>query len=75
MAKYLMKYKGTYRLKATYICVMHKARALGNLYFWNKYYRKNNMSKRMKNYVPDEWALEIISESELNMLKELERED
>ena len=41
----------------------------------NKYYRKNNMSKRMKNYVPDEWALEIISESELNMLKELERED
>lgn len=61
--------------KATYICVMHKARALGNLYFWNKYYRKNNMNKRMKNYVPDEWALEIISESELNMLKELERED
>lgn len=59
----------------TYICVMHKARALGNLYFWNKYYRKNNMNKRMKNYVPDEWALEIISESELNMLKELERED
>lgn len=56
-------------------CVMHKARALGNLYFWNKYYRKNNMNKRMKNYVPDEWALEIISESELNMLKELERED
>ena len=54
---------------------MHKARALGNLYFWNKYYRKHNMGKRMKNYVPDEWALEIISEAELNMLKELERED
>lgn len=66
---------GTPDSKATYICVMHKARALGNLYFWNKYYRKNNMNKRMKNYVPDEWALEIISESELNMLKELERED
>ena len=66
---------GTPDSKATYICVMHKARALGNLYFWNKYYRKNNMNKRMKNYVPDEGALEIISESELNMLKELERED
>ena len=64
---------GTPDSKATYICVMHKARALGNLYFWNKYYRKNNMNKRMKNYVPDEWALEIISESELNMLKELEK--
>lgn len=66
---------GTPDSRATYICIMHKARALGNLYFWNKYYRKNNMDKRMKNYVPDEWALEIISESELNMLKELERED
>ena len=66
---------GTPDSRATFICIMHKARALGNLYFWNKYYRKHNMEKRMKNYVPDEWALEIISESELNMLKELERED
>ena len=54
---------------------MHKARALGNYYFWNKYYRKHNMKKRMEIFVPDEWALEIISESELNMLKELARED
>ena len=46
-----------------------------NEIWFDNVYRKNNMNKRMKNYVPDEWALEIISESELNMLKELERED
>lgn len=45
---------GTPDSRATFICVMHKARALANLYFWNKYYRKNNIPKRMKNYVPDE---------------------
>ena len=61
--------------KATFICIMHKARALANVYFWNKYYRAHNMNKRMKNYVPDEWALEIISEKELNLLKELEKEE
>lgn len=66
---------GTPDSRATFICVMHKARALANLYFWNKYYRKNNTPKRMKNYVPDEWALEIISQSELDMLKELSKED
>ena len=63
---------GTPDARATYICIMHKARALGNAYFWNKYYRKNGINKRMKIYVPDEWALDIISESELKMLKELE---
>lgn len=66
---------GTPDSKATYICIMHKARALGNVYFWNNYYRKNNINKRMKLYVPDDWALEIISEYELNMLKELANEN
>ena len=66
---------GTPNARATFICIMHKARALGNYYFWNKYYRKHNMKKRMEIFVPDEWALEIISESELHMLKELARED
>lgn len=66
---------GTPDARATYICIMHKARALGNLYFWNKYYRKNNINKRMKNNVPDEWALEIITQEELDMIKELCKED
>lgn len=29
----------------------------------------------MKMHIPDEWALEIISQSELDMLKELSKED
>lgn len=62
---------GTPNARATFICIMHKARALANVYFWNKYYRKRGEKKYMKNYVPDEWALEIIDEDELNMLKEL----
>lgn len=66
---------GTPDSRATYICIMHQARALANLYFWNKYYRKHNMKKRMKNYVPDEWALEIINQKELDMLNELSKED
>lgn len=66
---------GTPDARATYICVMHKARALGNLYFWNKYYRKHNMRKRMENHVPDDWALEIITEDELSLLKDLAKED
>lgn len=66
---------GTPDARATYICIMHKARALGNIYFWNKYYRKHRRKERMKVYIPDEWALEIINQKELDMLKDLAKED
>lgn len=62
---------GTANKRATFICVMHKARALANVYYWNKYYRQTNSSLRMKNYCPKEWALEIIDEEELEMLNNL----
>lgn len=62
---------GTPNKRTTNICEMHKARALANVYFWNTYYRKHNMPVRFKNNVPDEWALNIISNDELNMLKKL----
>jgi radical SAM peptide maturase (CXXX-repeat target family) len=64
---------GTADCRATYICCMHKARALANCYYWNKVYQKGHECKVHKLYVPDDWALEIISHDELNMLKELER--
>lgn len=64
---------GTPDARATYICIMHKARALANAYFWNRYYIKNNISKRMKIYVPENWALEIITKSEWELLKEIEQ--
>lgn len=58
--------------RVTYICVMHKARALANAYFWNRYLRKQEPSKRFTIHCPKEWALEIISEDEWNMLKGME---
>ena len=64
---------GTPDARATYICIMHKARALANTYFWNQYYRKNKIPKRMKLYIPEEWALEIITKSEWDLLKEMEQ--
>lgn len=64
---------GTPNKRCTHICPMHKARALFNYYFWNKYYLQHNIKKYMKIHIPEEWALEIISAEEFNMLKELEK--
>ena len=64
---------GSVNKRVTKICIMHKARALANAYHWNNYYRKINSIDRFKIYIPDEWALEIIDQEELNKLKELEK--
>lgn len=66
---------GTPDKRATFLCDMHKARALANSYFWNSYYRKNNINKRFHIFCPDDWALTIISKEELDMLKSLEKEE
>ena len=66
--------QGSIDIRATYICPMHQARALINVYYWNKYYRQIGSEKRMINYCPTNWALNIISEEELNMLNELAKE-
>ena len=63
---------GTADKRATYICVMHKARALANAYFWNKGYILTHQNKRFKIWLPDEEALKIIDQDELDMLKILE---
>ena len=63
---------GTPDCRVTYSCDMHKARSLANVYFWNKYYIKNNIDKVFTMHCPKEWALDIISEQEYNMLKKLE---
>ena len=65
---------GTPNKRATYICDMHKARALGNVYFWNKFYRINGSNKRVKLPLDDESCLKIIDKKELSLLRELERE-
>ena len=59
--------------RETNICVMHKAESLANVYFWNKYFREENLNKRFKMWLPDEEALKIIDADELTMLHELEK--
>ena len=63
---------GTPDKRATFICVMHKARALANAYFWNKGFRATGQPKRQRIHVPENWALEIISPEEWATLKQLE---
>ena len=64
---------GTPNKRVKHICIMHKARALGNVYFLNKLYRKHNMTNRKEMHIPKEWALSIISEEEYNMLYDLQK--
>lgn len=62
---------GTPNKRATFICLMHQARVLANVYHINKYYRKYGISERYEMNIPNEWALKIIDNEELNLLKEL----
>lgn len=61
--------------RCTNICVMHKARSLANVYYWNKWYKQNGEDKKMKMWLPKEEALKIIDEAEYNMLLELSKEE
>jgi radical SAM peptide maturase (CXXX-repeat target family) len=63
---------GTANKRATFICPMHKARALANAYLWNKGNRLYYPERRMRIYVPEEWALEIITKDQWDELKRLE---
>lgn len=62
---------GTVNSRCTYICNMHKARVLANVYYWNLYYLKNNINKKFLLYLSKEEALKIISEDEYNKLLNL----
>lgn len=66
---------GTVDHRATYICGMHKARSLANVYFWNKLYHKNAEKKAFKMYCPKEWALPIVGEEEYQYLYDLQNGD
>lgn len=65
------EYFGELNKRCTNICNMHKARVLANVYYWNKYYQKNNINKHFDLNLPDDEALKFISSEELNMLKSL----
>jgi radical SAM protein with 4Fe4S-binding SPASM domain len=63
---------GHWNHRATYICIMHKARILANCYYWNMKYWKQGDLKRFKLWLSDEEALKIISQEELEILKALQ---
>lgn len=64
---------GSANKRLTNICIMHKATSLANIYYWNKLYKKLNLPKVKKNFLPDKDSLSIITKEELNILKDLER--
>ena len=45
---------GSVNKRLTYICIMHKATTLANIYYWNKLYQKLNLSKIKINYLHNE---------------------
>ena len=64
---------GTPNHRATYICDMHKARSLANSYFWNRFYKREEIEKRFKIHLPEEEAIKIIPIDEYDMLKQLSK--
>lgn len=64
---------GSVNKRVVSICEMHQARCLANVYYWNKFYKATGEESRFIMNIPEEWALEIISEEEYNMLLELSR--
>ena len=64
---------GTPNKRATYICDMHKAISMANVYYWNKLYKYLGIDKTFEMHIPKEWALEIIDENEYNYLLTLSK--
>lgn len=62
---------GTPDRRATFICPMHKARALANAWFWPRYREALGIDEPYALNVPDEWALEIVGPEELSEIKEM----
>lgn len=68
---YTYEVTGNVRKRTTYHCITHKARVLASAYYNNKRSEKAHELERVKLYIPDEWALQIVDEDELAMLKDL----
>lgn len=64
---------GTPDKRATFICHMHEAESLVNVYYWNKLFKKYDSNLRFKRYLSDEKALQIIDQEELDLLNSLEK--
>ena len=65
---------GTPGKRPMFICIQMIAEALANVYYWNLLNIKHPEYRLgvRKNVVPDEWALLVIEQDELDYLKKLE---
>ena len=66
--------EGSFNKRSTRICPMHKARSLASVKHFNKLYLKNGDKKTFHRFLPDEEALKIISQEELDILNDLEEQ-
>lgn len=66
---------GTPNKRVTYICPMHKARVLANVYYWNKLYRTLGLPDRFPMNVPRDWALNIVPSDVYDHLAEMAKAD
>lgn len=64
---------GTPNRRTTFHCIMQKARVLANVYYFNKLFKHLGLTDRFQYHMPDEWALEIIDQKEIDLLKELSK--
>jgi len=65
---------GTPNKRTTFHCIMQKARVLASCYYFNILFRHLGLTDRFKYYMPDEWALQIIDQNEIELLKKLSKE-
>lgn len=68
---YMYEVNGNFDTKIKSICDMHKARSLANVYYWNKYYIKNNIPQVFLMWLPTIEALGYIDPKEIDMLYKL----
>lgn len=62
---------GTINKRATFICWMHRAESLANVYFWNRVYLKYGIERVFPRTLPDELALQITSQEQLDLIDKL----
>jgi radical SAM peptide maturase (CXXX-repeat target family) len=66
---------GTPNKRCTYICWMHRARSLANVYYWNKVYKKHKENIEYEIFLPKDLALQIIDEDEYDLLYSLSQKE
>lgn len=67
------EYFGEIGKRCTNICLMHKARVLANVYYWNKYYHLKGIDKHFEMHLPKEEAIKFVGEEEYEMLLDLSK--